>query len=251
VRTAPIGFERHVTLEGCFNFRDLGSYPTVDGRWVLPERLYRADGPHALTEQDAETLRTLALATVIDLRTPQEVDERGCFVAFLDDVVELHLPMIDVLPDTDDLPMWTDPEVVAARYRTMLAAGAPAVAEALVALADDGAYPAMFHCSAGKDRTGILSAVVLGTLGVPDETIVADYALSAAAMHRLLDHYRSSHPDAGEQLERVAPAMVAAHPEAMASFLAGVRRDFGSFDEYAEHIGAGDAPARIRSAVVR
>jgi protein-tyrosine phosphatase len=251
VRAAPIEFERHVALEGCFNFRDLGGYPTVDGRWVLPERLYRADGPHALTDTDIEKLRTLALATVIDLRTPQEVEDRGCFVALLEDVVELHLPMIDVLPDTDELPTWTDPEIVAARYREMLASGEDAVAEALCVLAEDASYPAMFHCSAGKDRTGVLSAVLLGMLGVDDETIVADYALSAAAMQRLLDHYRLAYPDAGEQLARVAPAMVAAHPEAMASFLAGLHRDYGSFDNYAHRIGAGESPARIRAAVLR
>jgi protein-tyrosine phosphatase len=251
VRTAPIGFERHVALEGCFNFRDLGGYPTVDGRMVLPERLYRADGPHALTDDDITKLRTLALTTVIDLRTPQEVDDRGCFVTVLEDIVELHLPMVDVLPDTDDLPTWTNPEVVATRYRAMLASGEQAVAEALGVLAESDSYPAMFHCSAGKDRTGILSAVLLGMLGVDDATIVADYALSAAAMYRLLDHYRRAYPDADEQLSRVAPAMVAAHPEAMASFLAGVRREYGSFDGYAQRIGAGDAPAKIRSTVLR
>lgn len=251
MRRAPIGFERNVAMEGCFNFRDLGGYPTMDGRWVLPERLYRADGPHALTGDDVATLRTLSLATVIDLRTPQEVDERGCFVAVLDDVVELHLPMIDVLPDTDELPMWTDPEVVATRYHAMLASGEEAVAEALGVLADAGSYPAMFHCSAGKDRTGIMSALLLGLLGVDDDTIVADYALSALAMQKLLDHYRRQHPDADEQLSRVAPAMVSAHPEAMASFLAGIRREHGSFDGYAEHIGAGDATDGIRAAVLR
>ena len=58
----------------------------------------------------------------------------------------------------------------------------------------------MFHCSAGKDRTGVLAAVLLGLLGVPDETIVADYALSAAAMQQLIDYYQRSYPDAGERL---------------------------------------------------
>jgi protein-tyrosine phosphatase len=246
----PLEFERRIAFEGCFNFRDLGGYRTRDGRWVLPQRLYRADGPHALTRDDVVTLRSLELATVIDLRTPDEVEARGCFIALLDDVVEFHLPMIDVLPDTDALPDWIDPEVVATQYRAMLDGGAAAIAESLAILADPSAYPALFHCSAGKDRTGILAAVLLGVLGVSDRTIVADYALSAAAMQQLIDYYKQKYPDAGEQLARVAPAMVAAHPEAMASFIAGLRRDYGTFDDYAAALGVGSAVNHIRSAVL-
>ena len=250
MRARPTGFERQIAFDGCFNFRDLGGYRTRDDRWVLPQRLYRADGPHALTRDDVATLRSLDLATVIDLRTPDAVGERGCFIALLDNAVEFHLPMIDVLPDTDALPDWIDPLVVATQYRSMLDTGEATIAESLAILSDPSAYPAMFHCSAGKDRTGILAAVLLGVLGVPDETIVADYALSATAMHRLIEHYRQKYPDAGEQLQRVAPAMVAAYPEAMATLLAGLRRDYGSFEEYAAAIGVGSATKHIRAAVL-
>ncbi len=242
--------QRRIVFEGCFNFRDLGGYETGDGRFVTPRHLYRADGPHALTAADAVKLHGLGLATVIDLRTAQEAEDRGRYVTTLGDVVEHHLPMIDVLPDTDELPDWIDPEVVAAQYRSMLDQGSQAVATALTILSDPSAYPAMFHCSAGKDRTGILSALVLGMAGVADHTIVADYALSAFAMRQLIEHYERAYPDAHEQLARVAPAMVAAHPEAMAAFVEGIRRDHGSFDGLAAAIGAADAPARIRAAIL-
>ena len=243
-------FDRRLGFDGCFNFRDLGGYRTGTGRWVRPERLYRADGPHALSDADAERLRALGLATVIDLRTPGEVETRGCYLSTLGDVVEYHLPMIDVLPDAEELPGWIDPQVVARQYRVMLDRGEETIAEALAILSDPSAYPAMFHCSAGKDRTGVLAAVLLGLLGVPDDTIVADYSLSATAMHRLVDHYRNAYPDAGEQLSRIAPAMVAADPEAMSAFLAGVRDDYGTFDEYADAIGVGSAVRYIRAALL-
>jgi protein-tyrosine phosphatase len=243
-------FERQVVFEGCFNFRDLGGYQTGDGRWVQPRKLYRADGPHAFSAEDAVKLRALGLVTVIDLRTPHETEARGRYVAMLADIVEYHLPMIDVLPDADALPDWIDPQVVATQYRNMLDRGSETIAEAFTILADPAAAPAMFHCSAGKDRTGVLAAVLLGVLGVPDHTIVADYALSGAAMHKLIDYYKRSYPDAGERLTRIAPAMVAAHPDAMAAFIEGIRRDYGSFDELAVAIGAGDAPRRIRDAVL-
>jgi protein-tyrosine phosphatase len=244
------GFERRIDFEGCFNFRDLGGYGTVDGRRVRTQWLYRADGPHALSAADVGKLNDLRLATVVDLRTPQEVTERGCYLAVLPDVVEHHLSMIDVLPDAETLPDWIDPGVVAAQYRNMLERGRESIAEALVILADPSAYPAVFHCSAGKDRTGVLAALLLGLLGVPDETIVADYALSAAAMQHLIEYYQRAYPDAGERLTRLAPAMVAAHPDAMTELIAGIRRDYGGFEEYADAIGAGTVPAGIRAALL-
>ena len=250
MQTARTRFERDVALEGCFNFRDLGGYTTLDNRWVLPHRLYRADGPHALTASDVVGLRGLGLATVIDLRTPQEVRERGCYVEHLGDVIEYHLPLIDVLPDADELPGWIDPSVVARQYRDMLDRGQDAIVETLAILSDPSAYPTVFHCSAGKDRTGILAAVLLGVLGVPDDTIVADYVLSAAAMHRLVDFYKAAVPDAGDLLARLAPAMVSAHPQTMVAFLADLRRDYGSFDGYVEAIGVNSAPRYIRDALL-
>ncbi len=245
-----MNFERQVAFAGCFNFRDLGGYTTRDDRLVLPQRLYRADGPHALDDADVAKLRGLELATVLDLRTAQEAEARGCYVTVLADVIEYHLPMIDVLPDPEELPDWIDPQVVALQYRNMLDGGEDAIAEALAILSDPSAYPALFHCSAGKDRTGVLAAVLLGVLGVPDEIIVADYVLSAPAMERLVDHYKRSYPDATEQLTRIAPAMVAAHPDAMTEFLAGLHRDYGTFDDYAEAIGVGSSPRFIRDIVL-
>jgi protein-tyrosine phosphatase len=250
VSVAPVSFERRIEFAGCFNFRDLGGYATRDGHWVRPQRLYRADGPHALTTDDAVKLRTLELATVIDLRTAQEVRERGCYVTELTDVIEYHLPLTDVLPDPDELERWTDPQFVAGEYRRMLDRGADTIAEALAILTDPSAYPAMFHCSAGKDRTGVLSGVLLGVLGVPDETIIADYALSGAAMERLIEHYKDTLPDADARLSRLAPAIVAAHPEAMTAFLEGLRRDYGSSDDYTTALGVGSSPRHIRAAVL-
>jgi len=243
-------FERHLPFDGCFNFRDLGGYATVDGRTVRPRRLYRADGPHALTDADAAILVALGLRTVIDLRTPDEARDRGSFDAVVPDAQYHDLPLTDVLPDADELPAWVDPAVVARRYRDMLEAASGRIAEVLAILSEPGAYPAMYHCSAGKDRTGIVTAVVLGALGVADETIIADYALSRHAMTRLLAHLHDRYPDASERLAQVAPAMIAAEPETMALLLEGLRRDYGSFDAYAAHVGAAGAPPRLRRALL-
>jgi protein tyrosine/serine phosphatase len=247
IASNPASFERHLAFDGCFNFRDLGGYGTRDGRTVRARRLFRADGPHALTDADARRLGDLGVTTIIDLRMPTEAAERGHYAGHLPHATTYPLSMTDVLPDSDELPSWIDPEFVAVRYREMLDAGHEAVSETLAILTDPDAYPAMIHCSAGKDRTGILSAIVLGVLGVPDETIVEDYALSGAAMHQLVEHFRRTYPDATEHLSRITPALVAADPAAMRGFLDLLAADFGSIDGYVTDLGLATTVPYLRA----
>lgn len=130
VRTGT-DLDRHVRLDGCCNFRDLGGYRTVDDFTVRTRRLFRADGPRALTLADAATLNGLGFATIIDLRTWTEADEHGRYGNFVTGAVEYHLPMTDSLPDSDQLTGWSDPKVVAAHYRELLNDGHEAICEVL------------------------------------------------------------------------------------------------------------------------
>ena len=239
--TGATDFERTIPFDGCFNFRDLGGYPTGHGRAIRARRLFRADGPHALTDADGAMLRSLGVTTILDLRTTTEAEERGHFSTAIAGSVTYPLPMTDVLPDVDELVSWTDPRVVATRYHEMLVAGHESISEALAILTDPEAYPAMLHCSAGKDRTGILSALILGLLGVPDEVIVVDYTLSGPAMVRFVDHLQRTYPDARERLERIAPAMISADPESMRGFIDELRRAHGSFEGYVDDLGMASA----------
>jgi protein-tyrosine phosphatase len=238
---------RHIPLEGCFNFRDLGGYRTADGRSVRWRTLFRADGLARLTDVDLARLSELGLRTVIDLRTDGEIAERGRIDPDHPDVSYHHLPMIDVLPPADEMARWSEPSFVAGQYRAMLVSGGPSIAVALELLADRGRHPVAFHCMAGKDRTGILSALVLGLLGVADADIVADYALSGEAMERMLAWLRAAHPERSAVYEAGAAALVAAEPASMAEFLVSVRTEHGGIEGYTASLGLGGIGDRLRA----
>jgi protein tyrosine/serine phosphatase len=248
--SSSVSESRFVDLQGCFNFRDLGGYRAAGGHTVRWRRLFRADGLHRLTDEDRLDLTHVGLRTVIDLRSGDELTERGRIVWPAPGLAYHHLPMFDVLPDREEFPTWVDSAYVARRYAEILEQGSWTISESLRLLADPATYPAVIHCAAGKDRTGILSAVLLGLLGVPDEDIVADYALSGGAMVRFLAWLRTEYPDAKDQLERSSAAIVAAEPETMALFLQRFRSVHGSFEDYAESLGMIGAVTALRSALL-
>jgi protein-tyrosine phosphatase len=228
---------RKLSFDGCFNFRDLGGYPTGDGHRTRWRRLFRADGLSRLSEKDLVTLASLGIVTVIDLRTDLEADTQGRFPDNVEGVAYHHLPLTDTLPGEEETPEWHSAAFVTDRYLAMLSEGTATVSAALTLLADPRSQPAVFHCSVGKDRTGVLAALVLGFLGVPDETIIDDYALSHEAMIEILEHLKSRYPDASEIVERYRPVILSAEPASMAGFVAGVHATYGSFDALATFLG--------------
>jgi protein-tyrosine phosphatase len=238
---------RTLTFEGCFNFRDLGGYPTADGRRTRWRRLFRADGLSRLTENDMAAFASLGVVTVIDLRTDLEATTQGRFPGDVDGVSYHHLPLTDTLPGEEETPDWDSAAFVSDRYLAMLSEGTATVSTALRLLADPGNQPAVFHCSVGKDRTGVLSALVLGLLGVPDEIVVEDYALSYDAMLRILEHLKERYPDASEIVERYRPVILSAEPASMAGFVAGVRATYGTFEELAGVLGVSAEVAALRA----
>jgi protein-tyrosine phosphatase len=229
--------ERRVALAGPLNFRDLGGYPTADGRRVKWGQVFRSDSLHSLTDLDGGRLGELGVRAALDFRAHDELVEVGIGRLGELDIRHVHLPTIDRAINVPRPPDWTPPTSAPAVYLTMMEHGASAYAAALDAIADPGNLPAVFFCMAGKDRTGVFSAVLLGVLGVGDDDVVADYAMTHEVIDELHARTRAVRPNIDEVWSRLPPAILGAHATTMEGLLDQVRDRWGSMAGYARDIG--------------
>jgi protein-tyrosine phosphatase len=223
---------RGVTFEKVFNFRDLGGYETADGRHVTWNRLYRADDLSRLNDADSERFAGLGIRTVVDLRRPEEVEIDGRIPQF-DGFVYRHVHLVHPLwPQGQFTNAAERVEYLVERYRELSTDAAAGFGEALRLIADPGAAPLVFHCIAGKDRTGILAALTLSLLGVADDDVADDYALSEKSERAYWEYRRRLDPTVtGERNFVICPR------EAMLGFFSDLRTRHGSIEGYAHDIG--------------
>ena len=221
---------RDIPLARTYNLRDLGGYAVAGGGRVRWRTVLRGAGLHRLGGDDAELVRGLGVRTAVDLRTEAEVAARGTWPAELLGGEVRRLPLIPRLwPDDEVPPGRSAEEVLAARYDEMLERGGAAIAGLFGLLAERERLPLVFFCTAGKDRTGIVAALLLEALGVARADVVADYALSAERVARMAR--RSGRP---------LPALGIAPPAVMEAFLARVDRRHGSVRGLLRELGVGD-----------
>ena len=221
---------RAIDLDGCVNFRDLGGYPTRDGRTLRWRLLFRSDALHALSTEDVKLLRDdLSLSDIVDLRSTFELDNEGRGPLEREPIAFHHNPLFDGDPSAADRRR-ADEMSLGERYVGMMEHGHAKIVNAvrLLARAERGA---VYHCAAGKDRTGVISAIVLGTLGVSDELIVADYALSGERIDEIIARVMSM-KGYEETLKDMPEDTLHAKPESMEEVLAGVASRWGSMEEY-------------------
>ncbi len=232
--------ERRVALAGPVNFRDLGGYTTGDGRRTRWGRLYRSDSLHHLTAADGVRLGELGVRSALDFRANDELVEVGIGHLGELDIRHVHLPTIDRAMHAERPPDWTPPSSAAAVYLTMMEHGANAYRGALETLAEPHNLPAVFFCMAGKDRTGIFSAVLLSLLGVGDDDVVADYALTHPVVDALHERTRASRPKIDEVWARLPPDLLGATAATMEELLGLARERWGSMTGYVHAAGVGD-----------
>src|ERR1700728_1433729 len=222
---------RLLPLIGSYNFRDLGGYPTHDGRLTRWGRLFRSDTLHELTDADIDTLREVGLVSIIDLRTSAELERNGRGLLASEPVRHVHLPVVQEGGAGQGAPAEAQ-EDLPSRYLWYLEVGRANLVSALTMVGDPDSYPMVFHCAAGKDRTGVLAALVLDIVGVERNSIVEDYVLTASRMDLILSRIRGT-PDAEARLAEMPQFLLRAEAASMEAFLDGLYESHGGAREWA------------------
>ncbi|MGW1777213.1 tyrosine-protein phosphatase [Streptomyces sp. NPDC002104] len=223
--------DRLVKLEGTANFRDAGGYRTTTGQWVKMGEIYRSDALNKLTDNDLAKLQRLRVKTVFDLRMESERTKDADRVP-----AGANYVVADVFAGSGSFQAMprTPEEAVTAMVdaeKAMVSGdgGKKAYTQVFEGIERDRNRSVLFHCTAGKDRTGWANASLLTALGVPSETVMADYLAS--------NDYRKAANDA--ILSHLPPAQAAVYKpmlDVRAEYLnAGydeVTAKYGSFDRY-------------------
>ncbi len=232
---------RWLPMQGCANFRDLGGYPNSRGQTVRWRHLFRSDALQELTPADANLCLTeLNIGLVVDLRNPDEVerDGRGPLPGL--GACYRHIPFLE----GRGIPPFTGGDVVerlSATYQWLIHNSGPRVAEAVNAIAASvhlepakgaGRGAVVFHCSAGKDRTGMLAALILEILAVPPETIKDDYLLTNLVIEDVLRRIMAM-----ERNNTATVQSLSAQPAAFQGFQDTLHNEYGGAEAYLRRHG--------------
>lgn len=250
-----IAAERVLPLDGAVNFRDLGGYRTHDGKYTRWGRLFRSGMLAHLSDRDVRYLEALGFRLICDLRLPEEAAQhpdrpltnaQGHSHPIVTETNKFR-QLITILRYRKRL----DQLMLKGYVSTMIDQNARVFGAVYNRLSEADSLPAVFHCTAGKDRAGMTTAILLLALGVPEETIAADYSLS--------NHYYDSFADqVASQMARLAKLgidaeafhpMLLADPNTIRSALRYLLEKYGTVERYFhEHAGVSEAAlARLRA----
>lgn len=224
------------TLSGAFNFRDLGGLRAGPDHRVRTSALFRSDTLQALAATDvAYLVDELRLELVVDLRIGTEAVEQGRGPMAAVPVSYLNAPLRD-LPVSDLPPR----EQSLHFYLEHLASPTSSLAMVVRVVAALAGRPVLVHCAAGKDRTGLVIALLLRLLDVDDEEIMADYLRTADNMARIVERFRGW-PRYRDHMDTVPAEVYQAQEHTIRGFLAGLDRDHGGAQGWARSRGIDDA----------
>lgn len=223
---------RHWPLPDTHNIRDLGGYPSTSGGMTQWRRILRGEALHTLTDKSRDTLVAAGLSLVIDLRGLHETTATEHPFIGHDTVAYRNIVLFDALAP---IAMAQQPFDMAQRYCDALDRCQDQFAEVLRAIASAEPGIVLFHCTAGKDRTGVVAALLLTLAEVLNADIIADYALTASA-EGLIAQLRARALSAGSEPDHVE-RMLASDGQTMATFLAHLDTVHGGIQTYLDKIG--------------
>ncbi|MEV7441492.1 tyrosine-protein phosphatase [Streptomyces sp. NPDC091204] len=223
--------DRQIKLDGAVNFRDAGGYRTTTGQWVKMGEIYRSDALNKLTANDLAKLERLRVKTVFDLRMEDErtkdADKVPAGATYVVADVFAGSGSFQTLPKTPDEAV----KAMVDAEKAMVGGdgGKKAYTQVFDGIRNDRSRSVLFHCTAGKDRTGWANASLLTALGVPGETVMADY-LASNDYRKAADDAVLSHLPA--QQAAVYKPLLDVRPEYLDSGYDEVEATYGSFDRY-------------------
>jgi protein-tyrosine phosphatase len=225
---------RILTVSGLYNIRDLGGLPTNFSNTTVYRRFLRSDSPHAIDETGKTQLLDLGVRTIIDLRYADECTRTPNPLATHPEVKYHNIPLMVsgvIENDAEDLTQ------LGAFYRFLLHNSQPAFAHVFTTMAEQNGAT-LFHCQVGKDRTGVVAALLLSLAGTPQHYIVEDYVATASYITPLLPELRLHRPDRinPEQYERLLDARA----EFIDEFLREVTTRYGNAHQYLLRIGVSE-----------
>lgn len=232
----PEGEPRILDMEGTTNFRDLGGYHTTDGQQVKWRRVFRSARWLQLTDEDVDTIEDLGIETVVDFRQSKDAEEFPNRLP--EDIVYKQLPVFE------DTPMSVR-RVVFNRHRLLdvfrsvyidhiVERGAPTFGKLMRLLMDEKNLPLVFHCTAGKDRTGMAAALILTVLGVPREVVLKDYLLTNRAAEHFIKEINTqlgARSVRGVAAEQLYP-LLAASPYLITGAFEHIDENYGDVETY-------------------
>lgn len=236
--------ERQIPLVGAANFRDLGGLPSRIGKVLKRGVIFRSDDLCRLSTKDLEALQSRQIQTVIDLRSLKEASDYGAFDNHGFVGAELHSISLEDL-SSGAAKEQDQGDYLTQKYLHILQDSTSQLRKVLRLLSSPDSGPTVFHCAVGKDRTGIVAMLVLGLLEVADESIVADYCLSDAAMEQLLVLLDGLRPDLATTFRNLPKPLLCAQEETAINTLEWIHKTHGGFESYALEIGV--SPTEIAS----
>lgn len=222
--------DKHLPMEGGYNFRDLGGIKTKDNRFVKWGKFFRTDELGKLTESDLFYLSSIPITSVVDFRTKREIElTPDKYPSSVKNKIELNINPgninIEGLTEEDLNKISFDSVMIAMNKAFVTDSGIIGqYKEFFRILQEEENIPLIFHCSAGKDRTGMGAALILFALGVDEDTVMKDYLLSNTYLGNKYDDYKKKYP----QLE----PMFVVKPEYMQTSIDAMKENYGSIDNF-------------------
>lgn len=222
--------KRLLRLEGAYNVRDIGGYLTAEGHIVQTGRFLRADGLHRLTSDDQDTILGIGVRTVIDLRHAKELAEKRNVFNGSARANYYNISLINPATSTN-----ANIRSLGDMYVNMLDECGPLLREVFERMAEAEGDGVLFHCAAGKDRTGVVAALLLDLAGVERSVIIADYAETEVNLSPIMDELRQDRPEQipADMYER----FLGSAPSNMELMLNHLHGAFGGANSYFARIG--------------